>query len=107
MSPLQAERPKNVLPDAQATSEGAEESHVPTDAADIGDDAARAAWADAAREVLVETAQKYHAVITHKELAAEVMSRSHIHTGRPMHYWIGDVLGRVAATCAHRDEPID
>jgi ribosomal protein L32 len=106
MSPLQAARPENVLPDSEATAEGAEESDTPTDAADVGDEAARTAWAGAARDVLVETAQKYHAVITHKELAAEVMNRSRIHTGRPMHYWIGDVLGRVSADCAHREEPL-
>jgi hypothetical protein len=106
MSPLQAARPDHVLPDAQATSEGAEESDAWTDAADIGDEAARTAWASAARGVLVETAQKYHAVITHKELAAEVMRRSQIHTARPMHYWIGDVLGRVSTECAQRDEPM-
>jgi ribosomal protein L32 len=60
----------------------------------------------AAREVLTEVAQSYHSVITSKELAAQVMERSNIHTSRPTHYWIGDVLGRVSADCAERDEPL-
>ena len=51
-------------------------------------------------------AQSYHSVITSKELAAQVMERSNIHTSRPTHYWIGDVLGRVSADCAERDEPL-
>jgi ribosomal protein L32 len=34
------------------------------------------------------------------------MARSDIHTSRPTHYWIGDVLGRVSADCAERDEPL-
>ena len=45
-------------------------------------------------------------MITSKELAAPVMERSNINTKRPTHYWIGDVLGRVAADCAERDEPL-
>ena len=60
----------------------------------------------AARDVLLETARRYHAVITSKELAAAVMSLSKIHTRRPSHYWIGDVLGRVSADCAERGEPL-
>ena len=76
------------------------------DAADVGEEAARAAWADAARDVLLETATHYHRVITSKELAAAVMTRSQIHTKRPSHYWIGDVLGRVSADCSERDEPL-
>ncbi len=76
------------------------------DAADVGEEAARAAWAIAAREVLLETAARYHAVITSKELAAAVMSLSKIQTRRPSHYWIGDVLGRVSADCAERGEPL-
>ncbi len=76
------------------------------DAADIGDEAARSAWAAAARDVLIETAHKYHAVITSKELAAAVMERSKITTKRPSHYWIADVLSRVSAHCAERGEPL-
>ena len=105
MSPSQAVRPKHVLEPAQVDSEGTESS-APRDAADVGEEAARTAWAAAAREVLMETAMSYHSVITSKELAAEVMERSNITTSRPTHYWIGDVLGRVSADCAERDEPL-
>ena len=76
------------------------------DAAEVGDEAARTAWASSAREVLLETARTYNAVITSKELAAVVMSRSKIHTKRPSHYWISDVLARVSADCAERGEPL-
>ncbi len=79
---------------------------APVDAAEVGDEAARAAWATAAREVLIQTAGKYHSVISSKELAAAVMERSKITTKRPSHYWIGDVLGRVAAHCSERGEPL-
>ena len=72
----------------------------------MGEEAARTAWAGAAREVLLETALRYHSVITSKDLAAEVMERSNIRTSRPTHYWIGDVLGRVSAQCAERHEPL-
>jgi ribosomal protein L32 len=76
------------------------------DASDVGEDAARTAWAGAARDVLMETATHYHSVISSKELAAAVMSRSKIHTRRPSHYWIADVLARVSADCAERGEPL-
>ena len=60
----------------------------PSTPSEVGDEAARSAWAAAARDVLIETAHKYHAVITSKELAAAVMERSKITTKRPSHYWI-------------------
>ena len=41
-------------------------------AREVGPEEARAAWALAARDVLIETARQYRAVITYKELAAEV-----------------------------------
>jgi hypothetical protein len=78
---------------------------APRDVVDVGVEAARAAWAEAAREVLLGTAGKYHAVITTKDLAAQVQARARITTSQPMHYWIDDVLGRVAAECATRGEP--
>ncbi|MCW2837959.1 MAG: hypothetical protein JWQ15_2073 [Marmoricola sp.] len=92
--------------DGEPGVEVEEESEKVVDASEIGDDAARTAWAEAAREVLLETAGKYHAVITSKDLAAAVMSRSNIHTKRPSHYWMGDVLGRVAMDSAKRGEPL-
>lgn len=83
-----------------------DESERPVDVNEVGEDAARTAWATAAREVLIETASHYRAVITAKELAAEVMSRSKITTKRPSHYWISEVLGRVTAECERRGEPL-
>lgn len=83
-----------------------DDADAPVDAADVGEEAARTAWAQAAREVLLETASKYHAVITSKDLAAACIERSGVHTKRPSHYWIGDVLARVAAGCAEQGEPL-
>lgn len=83
-----------------------DESETTVDASEIGDDTARDAWAESAREVLIETAGKYHSVITSKELAVAVMSRSKITTKRPSHYWIGDVLSRVATESAKRGEAL-
>lgn len=77
-----------------------------TQASEIGDEAARSTWALAAREVLITTAGSYHAVITYKELAALVQERALIRTDQRTHYWIGDVLGRVARDCAARNEPM-
>lgn len=82
------------------------DADAPVDASEVGEEAARSAWAAAAREVLIESARKYHSVITSKELAAAVMERSKITTKRPSHYWMGDVLSRVASHCAERGEPL-
>ncbi|MDQ6641110.1 MAG: hypothetical protein M3Y66_01255 [Actinomycetota bacterium] len=76
------------------------------EASDVGTDAARTAWADAARDVLVDTAGTYRATIAYKELATIVQSRSGIRSSQLMHYWIGDVLSRVSADCAERGEPL-
>lgn len=76
------------------------------DESEVGADESRAAWAEAAREVLVDTARCYHAVITAKELGAAVQERSGIRSSKPVYRWIGDVLGLVARECATRDEPL-
>ncbi len=76
------------------------------DAADLPLDESRDAWAAAARDVLVETAGRYQATITTKELAVQSQNRTGIRTKQLTHYWIGDVLTRVAAECARRDEPL-
>jgi hypothetical protein len=76
------------------------------EAAEVGDDVARAAWADAARDELLEVAGRYQSVITTKDLALQVQQRSGIRTGQRAHYWIGDILGRVAADSADRGEPL-
>ena len=76
------------------------------EAADLGNDAARAAWAGAAREILLEVAGRYQALVTYRELSGLVQLRTGIRTNQLVHYWIGDVLGRVARVCADRGEPL-
>ncbi|SDM95913.1 hypothetical protein SAMN05192576_1366 [Nocardioides szechwanensis] len=87
------------LADQPATGEWRE-------AADLPLDESRDAWAEAARGGLIETAGQYHAVVTTKELATLAQNRTGIRTKQLTHYWIGDVLTRVAAECARRDEPL-
>ncbi|MEO6512618.1 MAG: hypothetical protein ABIO16_16585 [Nocardioides sp.] len=72
---------------------------------DVGPDATREAWTAAARETLVEAARRYRATVTPKVLAIEVQRRSGIRTKQQMHYWLGEVLGRVALESAALDEP--
>ena len=76
-----------------------------TKASVIGQDAARATWALAAREWLLMTARSYHAVVGYQELADFVQERSLVSTTQQMRSWIGDVLRRVAVDCAERGEP--
>jgi hypothetical protein len=73
---------------------------------EVGPDATREAWTAAARETLLEAARRYRATVTPKVLAIEVQRRSGIRTKQQMHYWLGEVLGRVALECAGRDEPL-
>lgn len=72
----------------------------------VGAEHARATWALAARERLLETAREYHAVVTDQELADFVQDRSWIATDQHPRYWIGDVLTRVGLECNARREPI-
>lgn len=72
---------------------------------DVSTEDAHAAWAEAAREMLIGTARRYHQVITTKDLAAGVQERTEITATQRTHYWIGDVLALVAAECAKRGEP--
>src|SRR5437016_3469283 len=67
---------------------------------------AKAAWAEIARAALEKTAGSYHETISYGELAEELQSRSGIRTRMLMHYWIGDVLGRVSRECHGRGEPL-
>lgn len=76
------------------------------EAAEVGDDVARAAWAEAARVELLEVAGQYQSVIASKDLALAVQRRSGIRTGQRAHYWIGDVLARVSTECDKRGEPL-
>jgi len=75
------------------------------EASTVGNEAARSAWAESARGVLIEPASSYGATVTTKQLSEQVQNRTHIRTQQLTHYWIGDVLGRVARDCAERDEP--
>jgi hypothetical protein len=90
----------STAPDHDGSADGTQ------DAADVGTEAAHAAWATAAREVLLETAARYHEVITHKELAAAVQERSGITTSQPPHLWVSNVLYRVTRESAAREEPL-
>ena len=76
------------------------------EASEIGMEAARSAWAGAARELLLEVAARYNALVTYRELAGLVQLRSGIRTNQLVHYWVGDVLTRVGKVCAERDEPL-
>lgn len=76
------------------------------EASTVGGEAARAAWAEAARHVLLVVASRYRVVVTYKELSHEVQRRTGVRTNQLMHYWIGDVLSRVATECARRGEPL-
>jgi hypothetical protein len=78
----------------------------PRDASEVGSSAARAAWADAARPVLLEAAGRYRALVHYKELATAVQESTGISTSQLMHQWIGEVLGRVTDECQSRDEPL-
>jgi hypothetical protein len=73
---------------------------------EVGADASRDAWTAAARERLLEAARRYRATVTAKELAIEAQRRSGIRTKQQMHYWLGEVLGRVALDSASREEPL-
>ena len=75
------------------------------EASTVGNEAARSAWAESARGVLIEPASSYGATVTTKQLSEQVQNRTHIRTQQLTHYWIGDVLSRVARDCAERDEP--
>ena len=79
---------------------------VPRDAAEVGVEESRAAWAEAARPILIEVAQHYHAVITYKDLATEAQRVTGIQGSQQMHYWIGDVLNRVSRDAFGRGEPL-
>ena len=77
-----------------------------TNASVVGSEHARATWALAARERLIETARSYHSVLTYQELADFVQQRTLVRTDQAMRYWIGDVLTRVGMDCAGRGEPL-
>jgi hypothetical protein len=75
------------------------------DTTDVSADVAHALWAEAARELLIDAARRYHHVVTVKALAAEVQERTAMVATRRAHHWIDDVLGLVAEECVARGEP--
>ncbi len=78
----------------------------PRDASEVGSSAARAAWAVAARPVLLEAAGRYRGLVTWKQLSVAVQEATGITTGQPVAKWIGDVLARVTDECQSRGEPL-
>jgi len=80
---------------------------VPVDSigAKVSQADAIAAWAVVARDALLTTARRYHAVITYKELAAIVQEASGITTTQRLDYWIGSLLENVAIEATQRGEP--
>lgn len=78
---------------------------VDADGTKVSQATAIAAWAVTARQSLMMTAQRYHSVITYKELAAEVQEVSGIKTAQRLDYWIGSLLETVAIEAAQRGEP--
>lgn len=59
----------------------------------------RAAWAEAATELLTDVASHYDGLITQAELAEQVQSLSGLRTRSPYRAWIGSVLGLVVTAC--------
>jgi hypothetical protein len=84
----------------------ADSAPEPRDATEVGSSVARAAWAEAARPVLLEAAGRYRATLTYKQFAAAVQESAGITTKQLMLEWIGDVLGRVTDECQLRGEPL-
>jgi len=66
---------------------------------------AQTEWAPFAREVLIETAKKYHGFVTYKDLAEQVQLRSGVRTRSQMRNWIGSVLIIVADQGNANGEP--
>jgi len=96
-----------MAPTSASTTEHVQDSpEVPRDVAEIRVEESRAAWAEAARPILIEVAQHYHAVMTYKDLATEAQRVTGIQGTQQMHYWVGDVLGRVSRDAFSRGEPL-
>lgn len=76
------------------------------EASEVGAEEAQAAWATSAHAALREVAGRYQGLVTQKELAGLVQMSSGIRTKQQMHYWIGEVLIRVARECAAQGEPL-
>jgi hypothetical protein len=62
-------------------------------------------WAKLAREILVRTAETYHAVVRDSELAEELQATSSIATTRHHDRWLAKVLAPIAIYCERVGEP--
>lgn len=76
------------------------------EAAQLGDEAAGSAWASAARDVLLQAAHRYRAVVDEDDLATQVMYRTGVRTEDAADHWLTDVLTRVTADSDRRGEPL-
>lgn len=63
-------------------------------------------WAEHARTVLIEVAGGYLGTVTYGDLAARIQAETGVRTKSLMQNWIGETLGRVAADCRRRGEPL-
>ncbi|MDQ4051798.1 MAG: hypothetical protein M3237_03730 [Actinomycetota bacterium] len=63
------------------------------------------AWARAAHEILVTTAETYHGVIREPEIAEKLQTTTGIRTTRPFGRWLDKVLGPVSKYCEMSGEP--
>lgn len=71
----------------------------------VGTREGRPAWALAAFEVLVETAERYNAVVVYSDLADQVQRRSGMATRALQRNWIGKVLSDVVVRCHQEGLP--
>lgn len=67
---------------------------------------AKQMWTVAARPILEEVAHRYHSTITYQDLAHRLQDETGFRTRMLIHYWIGDVLGRVARECSAIGQPL-
>jgi hypothetical protein len=63
------------------------------------------AWARAAHEILLRTADTYHGVVREPELAEELQTMTSIRTTRPFGRWLDKVLGPVGKYCEISGQP--
>ena len=83
-----------------------EEGPTWQEASEIGQEAAVAAWAAAARPILETAAGTYQGVVTQKELCAQVQEDSNVRTKQQIRHWVGDVLDIITADCTAASEPL-
>ncbi len=72
----------------------------------VSPEEARAAWTVAARPVLLDAAQRYGHLVTHKQLAEAVQRDADVRTTQQSQHWIGKVLVAVAEECHQKGEPL-